>query len=132
MDMGLDGKGALVGGASKGIGKSIAIGLAREGCRVAVCARGREDLETTAKEISATGVGALPVVCDMASYDDIKRAVEEAAAGFERLEGASFQERRPATFVYGRGVVSPCGRSSWGRSGRSGRSPSTGSCRTTG
>lgn len=87
MDLGLDGKAALVGGASKGIGKSIAIGLAKEGCRVAICARGPADLEAAAEEIRATTGGqVLPVVCDMASYDDIKKAVSEAAASFKRLD----------------------------------------------
>ena len=86
MDMGLEGKAALVGGASKGIGRSIASGLAKEGCRVAICARGPADLEAAAAEIRTAGGEALPIVCDMASYDDIKRAVSEAAASFGRLD----------------------------------------------
>jgi len=87
MDMGLQGKAALVGGASKGIGKAIALGLAKEGCRVAVCARGPADLEAAADEIrSATDIEALTIVCDMASYDDIKLAVAEAATAFGRLD----------------------------------------------
>ncbi|HSP54941.1 MAG TPA: SDR family oxidoreductase [Dehalococcoidia bacterium] len=87
MDMGLDGKAALVGGASKGIGKAIATGLANEGCRVAVCARGPDDLAAAAREIqSSTGHEPLTIVCDMASYDDIKRAVEQTAAAFGRLD----------------------------------------------
>lgn len=45
MDLGLKGKVALVTGASKGIGKAIAEELAREGVHVALCARGKEDLE---------------------------------------------------------------------------------------
>jgi 3-oxoacyl-[acyl-carrier protein] reductase len=87
MDMGLDGKAAIVGGGSKGIGKGVAMGLAKEGCRVAICARTRETLETAAQEIrSATGREVLPIVCDMAVYDDITRAVAEAAAAFGRLD----------------------------------------------
>ena len=39
MDLGLKGKAALVGGSSKGIGRAIAMSLAREGCNVSVCAR---------------------------------------------------------------------------------------------
>jgi len=87
MDLGLEGRAALVGGASKGIGKSIAVALAKEGCRVAVCARGPADLEAAADEIrKQTGVEALPIVCDMASYDDIKLAVAEAVSAFGRLD----------------------------------------------
>jgi 3-oxoacyl-[acyl-carrier protein] reductase len=87
MDMGLQGKAALIGGASKGIGRSIATGLAKEGCRVAVCARGPADLEAAAEEIrAATGGEALPIVCDMASYDDIKLAVSQTVSAYGRLD----------------------------------------------
>lgn len=87
MDTGLEGRAALVGGASKGIGKAAAIGLAREGCLVAICSRSKENLQAAAEEIRAsTGAAALPIVCDMSSYDDIKRAVAEAAQEFGRLD----------------------------------------------
>jgi 3-oxoacyl-[acyl-carrier protein] reductase len=87
MDMGLDGKAAFVGGASKGIGKAVALGLAREGCRVAICARTREPLETAAADIrTETGREALPVVCDMANAGDISRAVAQAADAFGGLD----------------------------------------------
>ena len=87
MDLGLAGKVALVGGASRGIGKAVAKGLARERCQVAICARGREALEATATEIaSVTGSEVLPVVCDMSRYDDIRRFVAETVARFGGLD----------------------------------------------
>jgi 3-oxoacyl-[acyl-carrier protein] reductase len=87
MDTGLDGRAALIGGASKGIGKAAAIGLAHEGCRVAICSRSRENLDAAAEEIRMTaGADVLGIVCDMSSYDDIKRTVAEAAAAFGRLD----------------------------------------------
>ncbi len=87
MDTGLQDRAAIVGGAGKGIGKATAMGLAAEGCRVAICARSRDSLEAAADEIrSATGVEVLPIVCDMASYDDIRRAVAQAAEAFGRLD----------------------------------------------
>jgi len=87
MDTGLDGRAAIVGGASKGIGKAAAMALAREGCRVGICARNMDTLEATAAEIrTATGGEVAPIVCDMALHDDIKRAVAEAAQGFGRLD----------------------------------------------
>ncbi len=87
MDLGLNGKAALVGGASKGIGKAVAQALAAEGARVAICARHADSLETAAAEIeAATGARPLPIVCDMASYDDIKRTVTQAAQEFGRLD----------------------------------------------
>lgn len=87
MDLGLAGKVALVGGASRGIGKAVAMGLAQEGCRVAICARGREALEAAAAEIAgATGSEVLPVICDMAQYDDIRRFVAETVSRFGGLD----------------------------------------------
>lgn len=87
MDLGLDGKAALVGGASRGIGRATAFGLAREGCRVAICARGREQLEATAAEIRAeTGAQVSAIVCDMSLSDDIRSFVAAAMAEFGRLD----------------------------------------------
>jgi 3-oxoacyl-[acyl-carrier protein] reductase len=87
MDLGLAGKVAMVGGASRGIGKAVAMGLAREGCRVAIGARGREGLDAAAAEIAgATGSDVLPVVCDMSRYDDIRRFVAETVSRFGGLD----------------------------------------------
>lgn len=80
MELGLTGKVALVTGGSVGIGKATALVLAQEGARVAICARGREQLEQTAKEIeTATGHAVLAVVADMAQLGDIQRLVATTA-----------------------------------------------------
>jgi 3-oxoacyl-[acyl-carrier protein] reductase len=50
MELGLEGKVAIVTGGSKGIGRATALGLAQEGANVAICARGVEDLEMAAAE----------------------------------------------------------------------------------
>ena len=87
MDLGLAGKTAIVGGSSRGIGRGIALALTQEGCNVAICARGQEELEAAAAEIRAqTGAQALPVVCDMANQDDIRRLVAQTAATFGRID----------------------------------------------
>jgi 3-oxoacyl-[acyl-carrier protein] reductase len=87
MELGLAGKVAIVGGASRGLGKAVTAGLAGEGCRVSIAARGEEALRETAAEISAaTGVDVLPVVCDMAKYDDIRRLVAATVERFGRLD----------------------------------------------
>ena len=87
MDLGLKGKAALVGGSSKGIGRAIAIGLAREGCNVCVCARDNAALAETAHVIrSETDAEVFSLVCDMARYEDIKRVVKETANTFGRLD----------------------------------------------
>jgi 3-oxoacyl-[acyl-carrier protein] reductase len=64
VDLGLSGRVAIVTGASRGIGRSIALGLAAEGCRLAICARGAERLEQTAGEVRALGAEVLAVPVD--------------------------------------------------------------------
>ncbi len=87
MELGLKGKVALVGGASRGIGKAVAMGLAREGCRVAICGRNEQPLIEAAGEIRlAGGLDALPVVCDMSRAADIERFVAETVKRFGRLD----------------------------------------------
>ena len=87
MDLGLDGRAALVGGASKGIGKAIARELLSEGARVMICSRSEENLAAAAEEIqSETGKEVEYTVCDMASHDDIKRTVAAAAEKLGRLD----------------------------------------------
>ena len=51
MDLGIENKTAMVTGGSRGLGLQSAISLAREGCKIAICGRGSEDLESTVKEI---------------------------------------------------------------------------------
>jgi 3-oxoacyl-[acyl-carrier protein] reductase len=87
MDLGLKGKAALVGGSSKGIGRAIAIGLAREGCNVTVCARDNAALADTARTIRReTDAEVFSLVCDMSRQEDIKRVVEETVNTFGRLD----------------------------------------------
>ena len=84
---GLEGKAALVTGGSKGIGKAIAYALARDGCSVAICARGEPDLRAAAAEISdATGSRIIAIRADMTVPDDIVNLVSEAASELGRLD----------------------------------------------
>jgi 3-oxoacyl-[acyl-carrier protein] reductase len=72
MDLGLEGRVALVTGGSKGIGLGIAAGLAAEGARVAVAARDPERVRAAAAEIGGHGI-----VFDSADLDAVPRVIDE-------------------------------------------------------
>jgi NAD(P)-dependent dehydrogenase (short-subunit alcohol dehydrogenase family) len=80
MDLGLQGKHAIVTGGSRGIGKAIAREPAREGVDVAIVARNKDALEATARELSAeTNRRILPLAADVTSKEQVDRMVTEAA-----------------------------------------------------
>ena len=82
----LENRVALVTGASRGIGKAIAIGFAESGARVAIAARDVEALDQTAKEISAVGGKALVIRCDVTDSAQVDQMVETTVAEFGRLD----------------------------------------------
>jgi len=83
MDLGLKGKAALVVAASKGMGKACALGLAGEGARVAMCARGEAALNDTAAEVKRkTGAEVLAVTADAGRAEDVKRVVSRTVEAF--------------------------------------------------
>ena len=87
MDLGLKGKVALVAGASQGMGRATAMGFAREGARVAICARGEAALNEAAEAIrKQTGGDVLAMVADMSKADDIKKFVNDSAKHFGRVD----------------------------------------------
>ena len=76
MDLKLKSKTALVTGGSEGIGKAIAMALAKEGVDVAICARRKETLDATAKEIAAaTNRRVIAIPADLTKDDDAKNFV---------------------------------------------------------
>src|SRR5260370_17482934 len=80
MDLGLQGKHAIVTGGSRGIGKAIARELAREGVDVAIVARNKGDLEATARELAAeTNRRIVALAADVTSKEQVDRMVAEAA-----------------------------------------------------
>jgi 3-oxoacyl-[acyl-carrier protein] reductase len=72
MDLGINGKKAIVCASSKGLGKGCAAALAREGAEVIICARGAEALEATARELRSGGAKIASVVCDVTSEEGRK------------------------------------------------------------
>ncbi len=75
----LAGRTAVVTGGGRGIGESVARGLARAGAAVVVAARTEEEIETVAAELSALEHRAAAVVCDVTDPVSVERLAEEAA-----------------------------------------------------
>lgn len=87
MDLGLRGKVALVAAASKGIGRAIALGFAREGANVSICARGDAALNEAAEALRREGDGeVLALSADVSRSEDIQKFVSQTADRFGRID----------------------------------------------
>ena len=101
MDLGIEGKVALVTAATRGIGFAIAQALAREGARVAVVARTKQEVKRVAESLQGLGVAA-----DVTTVDGCKRSVEETQSQLGPVEilvnnygaraGTSWEDTGPA------------------------------------
>ena len=86
MEVSLRGKVALVTGASRGIGRAIALEMARSGADLVIASRKLPDLEKVAAEIKATGGKALPVAAHIGRMEDIQALVSQAVKEFGRID----------------------------------------------
>jgi 3-oxoacyl-[acyl-carrier protein] reductase len=86
MNLQLKDKVALITGSSKGIGLRTALAFAREGGHVAICARGRDDLNEAAKEIRTLGVRVAAVQGDVSKASDCLRIMRRCVAEFGGLD----------------------------------------------
>lgn len=82
----MNGKVALVTGAGRGIGRSVALALAKAGADVAITARNAERLQSVAKEIEALGRKALPQAADITAEADVEKLFAAITERFGRLD----------------------------------------------
>jgi NAD(P)-dependent dehydrogenase (short-subunit alcohol dehydrogenase family) len=90
---------AIVTGASQGIGRAIAVALARVGAHVVVCSRRLPALKPVADEVRALGRRALTVACDVADADQVREVVAQTLGEFGRIDllvnNAGYRIRMP-------------------------------------
>ena len=86
MNIDFTGRKAIICGGSRGIGRSIALGLAASGADVSICARGAETLEQTRQEIAALGHKAHAASVDLGNETAIKTYIAEAAAALGGID----------------------------------------------
>ena len=82
MDLGIAGKSVFFTGGSKGMGRDAAAMLAAEGCKVAIVARTKHDIDEAVESIKDAGGTAIGVSADITNHDDVERAVAEVRAAF--------------------------------------------------
>jgi 3-oxoacyl-[acyl-carrier protein] reductase len=87
VDYGLRGKVALVAAASRGLGRAVALGLANEGAKLVLCARGAEALNAARDAIAAsTGVDVHAVVADLSRAEDVETVTSHALTRFGQVD----------------------------------------------
>lgn len=84
--MDLKNKNAIITGASRGIGKAIALALAAEGCNVALVARNETELNKVCAEAKSYGVKALAIALDLENMGNLKQVVEKTLTTFTKID----------------------------------------------
>jgi NAD(P)-dependent dehydrogenase (short-subunit alcohol dehydrogenase family) len=82
----LDGRVAIITGASKGIGRALSLRFGREGARVVCAARSVDLLNETAAQVQKAGAQAIAVVCDAAVEADVRRLVAAGLEAFGKID----------------------------------------------
>ncbi len=86
MDLGIEGKAALVTGGSRGLGREAALSLAREGARVAICGRAKQTLESAVAEMEAMGAFAVGIEADVSDTASLGALHRKAVEGVGPLD----------------------------------------------
>lgn len=89
---------ALVTGAGKGLGKSMAMALSESGAHVAVVSRTQSDIAATAQEIQENGVKSMSIVADVTKQDDVARMAEKVLNEFKTID---ILVNNVGTYVFG-------------------------------
>ena len=82
----LKNKNALITGAGKGIGKAVAIALAKEGVNLILLARTQSDIDEVAREIKAFGVKTLALTADVSDINSVNSTIEKALDQFKTID----------------------------------------------
>ncbi|MHB8329161.1 MAG: SDR family NAD(P)-dependent oxidoreductase, partial [Acidimicrobiales bacterium] len=86
MEFGLEGRVAVVTGATRGIGRRVAIDLAAEGCRLVLCARDVERLDAVVDELHEAGTDAVAIAGDLRDSDTATEVAAQASRRFGRID----------------------------------------------
>src|SRR5260370_18738937 len=98
MDLGLKERVAIVAASSQGLGKAVAMGLAKEGARLALCARTEATLAEAAEEIRrAAGARVMTRALDVTNYDQVRQFVADTVEEYGQLDICVANARGPPT-----------------------------------
>lgn len=82
----LNGKTAIITGGGRGLGKQMAIALAKAGANLVLCSRKVEACQAVCKELEEYGVKCLAIKCDVTKVDDIQKVIEETVNTFGTID----------------------------------------------